>query len=238
LKDQLDLLIKIQNIDTNIKCSEEFQAKYQQEMAIIENEESTEEEKCKKQKEELESLTKEHRSRERALDEMLDQKKKLEDRLFAIKTNKEYQASLQEINAVKDSIQKHEDAVLEVMEKLELTRTSLQESEGNLQKNKKIYSQKRGKLEKNLKEHLKDIEEQQKRRKLLESEMDPKTLKDYQSIKEIRLDLAVVMANNEKCAGCNMKIPPQCYNEVLTGNAITLCPNCSRILYVKIEEQK
>jgi predicted nucleic acid-binding Zn-ribbon protein len=33
------------------------------------------------------------------------------------------------------------------------------------------------------------------------------------------------------CTGCNVRLRPQMYNEVRTGESIATCDSCSRLLY-------
>lgn len=233
MKQHLELLIKVQVIDTNIQQSEALQNKFHEDIARLENEEKSEEDKFNNEQEELNNLEKEHRRMEGSLEDTLGQKVKFEDRLLSIKTNKEYQAALQEKETIKKSIQKQEDALLEVMEKIDFFKKSIKKSEKNLKTNKAMYSQQKEKLESDLQKYLQQIAEQQEDKNTLSQKIDPKILKDYQNIKDVRQGLAVVAANNELCAGCNMKIPPQFYNEILMSDKIITCPNCCRMLYIK-----
>ena len=47
---------------------------------------------------------------------------------------------------------------------------------------------------------------------------------------------ALALVVNEVCTGCNMNIPPQLYNHVLTEQEIVLCPSCKRILYTSQDD--
>jgi RNase P subunit RPR2 len=39
------------------------------------------------------------------------------------------------------------------------------------------------------------------------------------------------------CSGCHIILPPQFVNEVRIGKEIRFCPECSRILYFKPDEE-
>ena len=47
---------------------------------------------------------------------------------------------------------------------------------------------------------------------------------------------ALALVVNEVCTGCNMNIPPQLYNHVLTEQEILQCPSCKRILYTSKDD--
>jgi len=66
-------------------------------LAGLEGEFKKEEEKVLSQKAELDRLLKERRHKEKELEEETERVKKTEARVFEIKTNKEYQAVLKEI---------------------------------------------------------------------------------------------------------------------------------------------
>ena len=85
-------------------------------MAELDQELQKEETAYAAEKEGLLALEKEHRQLERALEEALSRRDKAQDKLSSIKTNKEYQAALHEIEGIKEAIKKQEDEILEIME--------------------------------------------------------------------------------------------------------------------------
>ena len=125
MNSQLELLIKVQAIDTRIQQSEAVQAKYNQEMAELDQELQKEETAYTAEKEGLQALEKEHRQLERALEEALSRRDKSQDKLSSVKTNKEYTAALHEIEGIKEAIKKQEDKILEVMEQSDTLKKTL-----------------------------------------------------------------------------------------------------------------
>ena len=164
--------------------------------------------------------------------------KKIEDKLLSIKTNKEYQAALHEIENITGLISKKEDDVIEIMDNIESAKAFLKEADVNLKKTKTQYEEKKKQIEEKLKIYLDDIEKQKKRRELLFEKIDPDIFADYTRIQNVKNGLAVAVAENEQCLGCSMKIPPQTYNEVVFCEKIITCPNCHRILFVVHESDK
>ena len=65
------------------------------------------------------------------------------------------------------------------------------------------------------------------------SEIDKDLFDRYKQIQKLRNGVAVTFAEAEHCLGCNMKIPPQLYNEAVRAEKIVSCPNCHRILVLK-----
>lgn len=62
-------------------------------------------------------------------------------------------------------------------------------------------------------------------------QIEKKLLRDYERLKTIRKDLAVVPILHGSCSGCHMNIPPQLVAEVKLEEQIHTCSNCHRILY-------
>jgi predicted nucleic acid-binding Zn-ribbon protein len=237
LNSQLEVLIKVQAIDTLLQQSAAVQAKYNQDIAALDQELQKEEAAYAEEKEGLQRLDKEHRSLERALEEAISRRGKAQDKLLAVKTNKEYTAALQEIEGIKQAIRTQEDAILEVMEQTETLKKTLKGTEEVLKKIRAEYSQKKNQLDEDLKIHLEEVEVQKKQRAAQVASLDPRALLDYTKLLEAKNGLAVVAAKNERCLGCNMKIPPQTYNLVITSTDIIHCPSCRRMLYIEPEPE-
>jgi len=235
LRNQLELLFKVQTIDNNVKNSIKLQKRYQNDILRLEEKVKKEEEQYIKQQEIIENFEKEHRNSERALSLLEEKKKKIEDKLMSIKTNKEYQASLQEIEKVKEVIKKQEDETIENLDSIESAKKDIKKLEEEYKKTKAQFEEKKKQVEKELKCHLDEIEQQKEKRELLVTEIDPDVFTDYKRIQKVRQGCAVAIAMNEHCMECSMKIPPQIYNEVVYAEKIKTCPYCNRILYVKYE---
>jgi predicted nucleic acid-binding Zn-ribbon protein len=162
------------------------------------------------------SLEKKKRQKESDLQEITDRIEKSKERSREIKSNKEYQAHLKEIEKIEKEKYLLEDDILYLMEELdELSQTFQRDLE-----------QQKSQLEKELSE-LKD-----KRASLIPS-IQKDLYDSYMDILQKMNGLAVVDANDEVCLGCYMSIPPQLYMEIRTTNEIFQCPQCGRFLYRK-----
>jgi len=233
LKKQLELLYAVQKIDTNIKHSEELQKKYHADIQKLEDEYKRSEEQYKAEQEHTANFEKEQRDRERALADARDLKKKVEERIMSVKTNKEYQAGLHEVETIKQQIKEKEDAILEAMDASEAAKTALKKANDNLARAKAQFEEKKRQIEVDLKAYLADIGQQKQRREELVKEIAKDVLADYTRLLKVKNGRAMALAEHEQCTGCSMKIPPQIYNEVVLGEKIKTCPNCNRILFVE-----
>jgi uncharacterized protein len=236
LRDQLELLFILQTIDDSIRNSQELQKKYNSEIAKAEKELNKEQEQYEKGQNHFDDIEKEHKNNERMLTALEDQKKKIEDKLLLIKTNKEYQAALQEIESSKGLIKEKEDEIIESLDKIDSTKVSARQLEENLNKSRERFEERKKQIEEDIKSHIEKTESQKEKREKVVQKLDVTVLDNYIKIQNVRQGFAVAIAKDEKCMGCSMKIPPQIYNEVVFGEKIKTCPYCNRILYVESDD--
>ena len=156
---------------------------------------------------------------------------KSDAKLRQVKTNKEYQSTLREIDELKRKNSALEDELLELLDKIESTEADLSEREKRAkQRRNEIIAQ-----QKSVKE-----EAAEKRATLaaLKTERDeiataiPKAvMAQVADIKLLRGRPVISAVSGSICSGCNMNIPAQLYNELQRFDSIKRCPMCQRIIY-------
>jgi len=232
LKKQMELLFRLQSIDSNIKRSETLQRRFEGEVKGLQDELDSEAQKSSDVKEEVDGLVKKHREHEATLKVLEDKKGKVQEKMMAIKTNKEYSAAQHEVASIDQAISKQEDEILQAMDTVDNAKELISGAEASLQQAQQRFDAKKQQAETELSDYLADIEKQKGEREALVQEIKPDMLRTYQQIYKARNGKAVALADNEYCFGCSMKIPPQVYNEVVQGDKLLTCPHCRRILYV------
>jgi predicted nucleic acid-binding Zn-ribbon protein len=231
LRKQLELLIQLQVCDLAILKDQRTQEEHPQ--RIKELEESLEKVKQElqeevKQSEEMRS-TKSGKEQELADEE--EKIRKAKEKLNAVKTNKEYQASLKEIECSEKNNVKLEEDILSIMEGDDKLKEKLKNMEEQYALAAKKTEEEKQELEKKLNECEKAIDEQQKIKEGFVAQMESAPLSLYQRIHKKRAGSTVVIVEDGCCRGCHMNIPPQLFNEVKKCQRIISCPHCSRILY-------
>ncbi len=161
---------------------------------------------------------------------------KSNETLRMVKTNKEYQILLREVDDNKKRKDSFETELLEYLdEKEEIEQSVLEdEKEYNLLKEKIETEQKE--IEKKSTDDRELLEEYLTQQNEIGKNLDPSLMDRFLKISKMNRGLAVVNVKDEICKGCFMNIPPQLYIEVQRGNSLILCPQCSRILYYIDEE--
>ena len=181
----------------------------------------------------LEVITKERLALEEEAKQLGNDIDEKEKRLYAIKTQKEYQATLKEIAKVKQENKQREGRILAILEETEKNSSETTQLKSNLADKegefKKVETELNTKKEALLQEQ---VGLKERRPKVLDS-LHPEILKKYDGVKK-RFSNPVAAVLKGVCQGCNMNIPPQVYNEILKVNDLRHCPNCHRLIYVVV----
>ncbi|GBD38462.1 Chromosome partition protein Smc [bacterium HR37] len=234
MKDQITALSALQGIDLVLRELERNLENYPKEISRLKEELKNEKESIEKLKEELNQIKKHKNELESKLSHNQSSIKKAEKKLFEIKTYKEYEALQKEIAEIKKSNAELEEEILKEMENIESLEALIKEKEQGFSHKEKEYEKKINEYTKKIEELKVTYEAKKQERNKVASLINPSVLSVYERIRK-RNGLAVVPARNEVCMGCNMNIPPQLFNEVLTLTKVIQCPNCHRILYVEEE---
>lgn len=230
LNEQLRLLRDLQDVDLQLKAIEADKERYPMEMKNLDEKLASEKEMSKKKKERIELLEKERRQKEGDLELEQERIKRAQSKLYDIKTNKEYQALLTEIETLKEVDSQREIEILEIMDEID----ELKKEYGGVEKallemEERIGAEKR-QLEESLGKADGALATKKRKRTMITKKLSPELMGLYRTLKEKRRT-AVVPTRFGACQGCNVRIPPQMFNEVQRNEAIIVCPSCNRILY-------
>jgi hypothetical protein len=230
-KEQLELLWELQEIDLDLKHIKEERERYPKEIKKLDEKKNIEKEKMQKEKERIELLEKERRQKEGHLNLEQEKIKRAEGRMFEVKTNKEYQALLNEEDALKEASSREEEEILKILDEIDELKKSLSKREKEVavviekvEAEKKIIQEKMVQDDEIWKKRM-------ERREVLTKQLESKLYKLYNTLKEKRQGVGVVSVKHETCQGCFVNVPPQMFIEVQKSNALIRCPNCNRILY-------
>ncbi len=171
------------------------------------------------------------RSLEGEVDMLRSKLSRLKDQLMAVKTNKEYTAMLHEIQAAEGDVRVQEDKILDVMEQMEEMEKDLKIAEREMFKKRAEIKESIQKTNESTPLMESDLVKLREEKAQIESLIDPELLSRYRRIAEARHGVALAEAKDEICTACHVRIRPQMYAELLSGENIYTCDSCSRILY-------
>lgn len=232
MQQHIESLQKLQTVDLRIRELTEGLEKYPSEINDLKKDLLEKEGSINLKETTLSELRTQRDGLESSLLSNQESIKKSEERLFAIKTHKEYEALQKEITDTRKENLEIEDRTISVMTEIEETEAALAEEKENYATLEEQYSEQIAEKEKKIEELEISRKPAEKEKSEILSTIDPKILPLYERIFK-RNGRALALAENEKCTSCNINIPPQLYNEILKQTKLVQCPNCKKILYTK-----
>jgi len=179
----------------------------------------------------IEEEQKGQRRLELEVETLRDRLSKFKAQLMEVKTNKEYQAMLREIEGTGKEIKVKEDQILEGMMVIEEREELARQAKEGYQRKETEVLEKRSQLERSAAQAESEIVELQEDRRHLEREIPEGLNQQYQRIASVRNGVALAEAKDQSCQGCHVKLRPQYFCEVKTNQKIMTCENCNRFLY-------
>ena len=180
----------------------------------------------------LDATRKDIRAKEKDLEYQASQRKKLEAKLYEVKTNKEYSAVLAEIEALKVEKGRLEEEVLGLMELQERLGRESVDGETRLRPLEAEARVQEAAATEEMRALEVDLEGARSERASLAKDVPRDLIAQYGRILKQRGGLAVALVgSNGLCSGCRVTLTPQRFNEARQSSQILLCENCGRFLY-------
>ncbi|MCU0595361.1 MAG: C4-type zinc ribbon domain-containing protein [Desulfobacterota bacterium] len=200
-------------------------------IAEIEQEYTRFEQALLTRKAESDHARKMRRSLEQSIADLENRIARCKIRMNEVKTNKEYQAILREIDDFKAEIRRKEDEALEVMEQIDTLSKEVQTLETEAATHKIRMEADRKVLQEEadrLKERLDQFDALAAE---IRAKIDPNLLKRCDSLLSRQAGIAVAPVEGGTCQVCHLNIPPQKFIELQRDEAIMQCPHCHRFLF-------
>jgi predicted nucleic acid-binding Zn-ribbon protein len=179
----------------------------------------------------VEENEKQRRDLETRLEDEKEKVKKWESRLTEQRTTREYSALAREIDiAKKANVTLGEDLANLAKVREDLETAAMEKKEGYDAKQKTVGAEAQ-ELRQKIAELDGRIAELNGKRAEVAKGADPGILARYENIRRKRMP-ALSVVRDGTCTGCRMRIPPQLYNQLLTGLPFDVCRSCARIIYV------
>jgi len=234
LKEQLQLLERLQEIDSQIDRYESDRARVPLEVQEIARNLVVLRREISETEGRLEAVQKDLRKKEADLNTEQEKIKRSERRLLAIKNQKEHNALSREVKLGKKVVGEIEDAMLEFMGQVESLTRQLERKRNDYQEFEKRLLEKKAEAEEVENSANTALTSLNSEKLNVSEAIEGQFLKRYVAVKKARGN-AVAELKNGSCTGCNMAIPPQLNIRVLKQEEMVICPNCNRILFVRPE---
>ena len=179
----------------------------------------------------VEAAVKERRVHEKDLEMHEAQTEKMKSHAASLKTNKEYQAHLFEIELANKKRGDFEEKILICMEQVDQLQQAVAATQSQVKDLDAAFTQEKNQLteqERVLAAELADVEAAYRE---ATAKVEKSLLDRYNQIKASRKDQALAAVSNGLCLGCRLQIPPQLIAQVKRSDDLHVCPYCRRMLY-------
>lgn len=228
---QLSLLVQLQHLDLKIHEIEDQQQKIPQRLQAAQLPIDQATSRLQDLKASIEKIVGERRSAEQDLTSHEDHIQKMRTRLNELKTNKEYQAHLFEIDLAKKKKDSLEEKVLLVMERGDQKEKDVKELEDLLTQASQAFSKEKTELDLIKIKCEEDMIQLGRERKEVVANLEKNLWNRYATLKSTKSVLVIAGIRERTCLGCQLQLPPQLVAEVKRADQLLSCPYCHRILY-------
>ncbi len=233
MHDQMTLLLDLQEIDQEISALEKAREGYKDEQATLESDIARVQQMLDQLNEEISELSSQESELLQELQKERDNVTRVESRLPDIQTQKEYVAVLKEIDLAKKANKDLDDKLQEKRQEISALEADLKEKETELEQLNEKVQARGAELTQLLGDSEAELETKTANRQTVAADLPKSLLSKYQALFKRRGGLALALAQNGACLGCNMQLPPQHYNRLLSASEMLTCPHCNRILYIE-----
>jgi len=237
IKEEIKKLVELQEIDKGIFALTKEKTDHPRLLGELAKEFDIKKANLKSLEETKQKLQLKQKEKEGDLASKEENIKKTQSQLGQLKTNKEYQAKLTEIESLKADKSLIEEETLKLMDNVDAMKIDVEKEKKSLETEEKSYNEKKGIAINRAKEVEILLSGLDGKRKILISGIDKKILARYEHILHGKDGLAIVKVDHNSCAGCFMHVPPQVENEIRMHENIITCESCARILYLQEDVQ-
>ena len=227
----LDRVIRLQKLETAADEARRTIADHPQRAQALDDRLAAARDMVLTAKARLTDLQNKRRAEEKEVAAVQARLAKYKDQLLEVKTNREYQAMLHEIETAQNDIKAREDRILESMMEADELGAAAKKAEADLKAAEKEVGAERKALDQEMKALQAELDRTAGARDALAAEIDRAVLATFEQVARGRKGIAVAEARDGMCMICHVRLRPQVFNEVRRNDAIIQCDSCRRILY-------
>jgi predicted nucleic acid-binding Zn-ribbon protein len=231
MKEQIDILVKLQKIENEARTIQAMLDKLPKKLDALNAKKNAFEQAIADDSALADDLKKKYRSHETDVQTNLSNIIKSQEKLASANSNKEYQASLKEIEELKRKGSQMEDEMLGYLDRIEEMEKNIVARKAEYSKLKAEVASEQKLIEKEANRGKKQLAKLDASRSNVSQGIDPKLLNIFERTKDFVGGIAVVPVSDAICQGCSMNIPPQMYNDLQRLDELKTCPYCQRIIY-------
>jgi predicted nucleic acid-binding Zn-ribbon protein len=236
VKDILETLIKLQEIDSDLHRYEQQRDALKSKLAQLTDLIGRMEKSIQEKRGKLSEVEAWYRDQQDAVNQDNERVNKLKNSLNSVSKTKEYLLRQREIEGLRKAKQAKEDELKKAEEALNDFKQNIAGDEERLEALRHDTAKEGGSSWDQVEAYNKRIAEIQVRKTALLPSLPERLRGQYERILKNRDGLAVVPVLKGSCGGCHVKIRPQIYNSMLQTVQIVNCQQCSRFVYIPADE--
>ncbi|MDZ7598670.1 MAG: C4-type zinc ribbon domain-containing protein [Desulfobacterales bacterium] len=236
-REKIQSLVDLQTVEADIRRVGTLLAETPAKLAAVTLELEAFEATLAEEDGQLQAVQKTYREQEREAQVALAQIRKSNERLATVKTNKEYQLILKEIDDLKRKNSLIEDEMLACLDRIEAADAAVKQKKAQVLALRQTADLQKAEIERETRQltaHLTDLT--QAGREAARA-VDPVLLESFRRVQEQVKQGAVAPVVDAVCQGCHLNIPWQLFNELHRFDELTFCPHCRRIIFCREEEK-
>lgn len=160
---------------------------------------------------------------------------KSEEKLRSVKTNKEYQSSLKEIDDLKRSLSAVEDRMIAHLDEMDQVAASVATKEDEMKLLSREIEEEKEQIRQSALFAQEQLDRLNDERAKIIAVIEPDLLKVYETVKQNSGGVAIAVVKNAVCLGCHVNLPPQMFHDLLHFDKLLVCPHCERLIYPATE---
>lgn len=231
IKEQLKTLSALQRIEIEMARYEQRLAAVDTRIEILNKEVDSFQAQVEQRRGHMEGLKKRYRESEAEVKAIENRVAQRNAQLRSVKTNKEYQTMLKEIEDMQAKRSNLEDQTLAVLEEIEKSEAEMKILKRDLADLLHETETQQAEIRKTAEMERQELLEWTQERDAIWAALAPKNQKLFARAKKQGRGIGVAAVIEAVCQVCRMNIPPQMYNELMRLDELRTCPNCQRIIY-------
>ncbi|MCK4857257.1 MAG: hypothetical protein KAT58_04760 [candidate division Zixibacteria bacterium] len=224
------LLLELQDIDYWIGELERSKEYIPDMMNNLKKEMEEVAEQLKDSREKLKESRIESQNLELKAAEAKEQLEKYQEQMLTIKTNKEYDALVNQIETIKADIAADEERYLILLDDIDELEKSIGELEIKDKGIQKENQERLGSLQHEIDSVADKMEKKVAHRQTLKAKVPRQVMSIYQRVRKGRGGDVVVQLKRGACGACYKSQTPQKIQEIKKGDKLQICDSCGRIL--------
>ena len=232
VKEHLENLVELQQKMIDVESIDERITAIPAEVAALEKGLLAMQQEIEAARLRLDELQSDRRRLEGDLQAVETKIQKYQAQLAEIKTNKEYQVILKEIEACRAGRAALDEKILLEMEEGDGRSEEFRVLEGRLKEKENETRQGKKRLDDQAAALRKRREELDAERVALSDSIPREYLAPFTKVANQRRGLALVAVRDELCGGCHVRVMPKLIQQVRRASGLIACDSCKRFLYV------